>query len=144
MSVRRQAFPSQRMHPRRRSALRLEPLEPRVLLSLAPLTDVTAWVESGAGGATAYMKVYDPVLDQWVQDSDRFDSISGFTSRDGVVAWIGGVDYGMGWDYYAMHAVYDPALHKWQQEGHYAESISGMTTRDGVVAWKVREDFRLM
>jgi len=140
MGVRRQVFPSQCMHPRR-SALRLEPLEPRLLLSAAPLSDVTAWVESGAGRATAYMKVYDPVLDQWVQDSESFDTISGFTNRDGVVAWIGGVDYGMGWDYYAMHAVYDPALHKWQQEGHYAESISGMTTRDGVVAWKVREDF---
>ena len=116
------------------------------LASWPPLQDVQAGKETSGSTTTVWYKVYDPVLETWVEGDESYDSSFSIevTNTDGVVAWLArkGTSYSVG------YAVYDPARREWRGDirgytsgGGYSYSVSQLENDNGGVCWHVRDNF---
>ncbi|MCY2953590.1 MAG: leucine-rich repeat domain-containing protein [Planctomycetota bacterium] len=131
-----------------------EGLEGRMMLSIPPLQDVQAWVETSGDTTTVKYKVFDPVRAEWKQAESAYPKVvaapgfvvSGLTAIDGVVAWkASGFDGGTNRTVIG-YAVYEPRSGAWQSSwqdyrifGEQYWDVSDPNVAGGVVAWRASE-----
>jgi hypothetical protein len=116
--------------------------------SWAPLQDVQAGKETVDSTTTVWYKVYDPVLERWMEGSESYSSSYRIelTNIDGVVAWIARKSSGNRVDAYIGYAVYNPIRGRWSEdikiyqkdfEYSYYE-VGQLKNNDGIVCWHVK------